>query len=59
MKLVFSEGTGDACIGVQLFVYSCLVREYYGSNYTQIFSPYRAVNTLSLSYKNQLVNAVQ
>ena len=73
MKLVFSEGTGDACIGVQLFVYSCLctavcvqlfvysclVREYYGSNYTQIFSPYRAVNTLRLSYKNQPVNTVQ
>jgi hypothetical protein len=28
-------------------------------NYIQRFSPYRAVNTLHLSYKNQSVNAVQ
>jgi len=26
--------------------------------FVQIFSPYRAVNTLSLSYKNQSVNVV-
>jgi hypothetical protein len=28
-------------------------------NYIQRFSPYRAVNTLRLGYKNQSVNAVQ
>jgi hypothetical protein len=28
-------------------------------NYIQIFSPYRAVNTLRLSYTNQSVNGVQ
>jgi len=27
-------------------------------NYTSIFSPYRAVNTLRLHYKNHLFNAV-
>ena len=28
-------------------------------NFIQIFSPYRAVNTLRLGYKNQSVSAVQ
>jgi len=28
-------------------------------NYTSIFSPYRTVNTLRLSYKNQSVNVIQ
>ena len=44
---------------VQLFVYSCLIRENYGPNNIKKFSPYRAVNTLRLSYKNQPVNVVQ
>jgi len=35
-----------------------MIKKYHLPNYTQTFSPYRAVNTLRLSYKNQSAHAV-
>ena len=57
MKDIESGGqSGDPCMVSEKPSY--LFKTKNKLNYVLIFSPYRAVNTLRLGYKNQSVNAV-